>query len=159
MAAKVTVHRATEADIRSLAQNETDAFNASNTPEEGPNLGEIMFGPPTADRLDRRIKDLLEKMRTLPEARFFKAVIPDDNGNDRIVGFALWHCYTDPIPVEDTWQDLPWEGAANPAACNEIIGGMARVRTKYMGGKRFLSMFLLTLSLILWHPSLGASSH
>lgn len=98
-----------------------------------------MFGPPTPDRQERRVKDLVQKMHTLPEARFFKAVASED-GKDRIVGFALWHFYTDPIPVEDTWQDQAWEGAANPAACNEFIGAMAQTRTKHMGGKRFISM-------------------
>lgn len=147
IATTVTIQRATEADIPSLVQNESNAFDASDPPDARPNLGEIMFGPPTEDRQERRVKDLLEKMHTLPEARFFKAVVAD-NGKEKIVGFALWHCYTDPIPVEDTWKDLAWEGAANPAACNEFIGGMARVRTKNMGGKRFLSMFFFSLFLV-----------
>lgn len=140
----IAVHGAAALDILSLAQNESDALYTYSA-EEGPSLLQIMFGAPTAERISRRAEGLLMEMQKNPEIRMFKAVVIDENMNSKIVGFAQFRYYTDPLPHEDGWQDQIWEGAANPMACNEFIGALARNRNKYMGGKRFICMSRFTL--------------
>lgn len=147
----ITVLPATEKDTLALAHVESLAFDApppstvtnTNTTEE--TLGRLMFGPPTAEKDASRAKELAEKMKSSPETRIYKAVLTgDQDGKDledgKTVGLAIWKFYTTPLPKEETWTDLPWEGAANPAACNEFFGGLERLRTKHMGGKRFACM-------------------
>lgn len=140
----ISVSRATEDDTVPLAQVEAVAFDDAEKGEEQPSssMGRVMFGPPTESGVSFRAQELIERMRTMPEVRFYKAV-----AEGKVVGFGGWRFYTDPFPEQDTWEDKPWAFARNPQACNEFFGGLARIRTKYMGGQRFACMsFYLILN-------------
>lgn len=136
----ISVSRATEDDTLPLAQVEAVAFDDDEEEEPSSNMGRVMFGPPTESGVSFRAQELIQRMRTMPEVRFYKAVSQEEDGQEKVVGFGGWRFYTDPFPEEDTWEDKPWEFARNPQACNEFFGGLARTRTKYMGGQRFACM-------------------
>lgn len=134
----ITVSPASEADALALARVEALAFDDPKAGDSDALLGRIMFGPPTPDGQKFRAGELVLRMRTMPEARMYKAVAFDSAQNEeKVVGFGGWRFYTEPFPEQDNWEDKPWEFARNPQVCNEFFGGLARVKTKYMGGKRF----------------------
>jgi ribosomal protein S18 acetylase RimI-like enzyme len=145
----ISVLPATPADTLALAQVETLAFDtppaarlaagAGSQDEPSPTLGRIMFGTPSAEKDASRAEELAEKLSS-EQNRMYKAVLEGAEGEGKIVGFASWKFYTTPLPEEDTWQDLPWEYAANPTACNDFFGGLERMRTRIMGGRRFACM-------------------
>jgi hypothetical protein len=140
----ISVSRATEDDTLSLAQVEAIGFDDPTAEEPSPSMGRVMFGPPTESGQSFRAQELIQRMRTMPEVRLYKAVSQEEG---KVVGFGGWRFYTEPFPEQDTWEDKPWEFARNPQACNEFFGAMARTKTKYMGGQRFACMFLFSLSL------------
>ncbi|KUL89866.1 hypothetical protein ZTR_02783 [Talaromyces verruculosus] len=168
---EITIVPADENDTLALARIETMAFDGPspyalsrnnraadlNAPEsdkeqEQPlSHNRIMFGLPSAEGYAIRARELNERLKTNPDYRIYKAVLKEEvDGTERekekIVGFAAWRfCADSPFPVEDTWKDLPWEGAANPTACNDFFGGMARLRTKNLGGRNVALLETLTI--------------
>ncbi|CRG90446.1 hypothetical protein PISL3812_07490 [Talaromyces islandicus] len=144
----IRVSRASEDDALPLAQIEAVAFDDPNTEEPSDVLGRVMFGPPTESGQSFRAQELIQRMRTMPEVRLYKAVAFDKEKGEqdgKVVGFGGWRFYTDPFPEQDTWEDKPWEFARNPQACNEFFGRLARAKTKYMGGKRFAWLEILAV--------------
>jgi hypothetical protein len=156
---EITVIPADENDTLILAQIESLAFDGpspyalsrTNTETESDkdqplSLNRIMFGVPSAEGYAIRARGINERLKTSPDYQIYKAVLKGDDGNEKIVGFAAWRfCADDPFPVEDTWKDLPWEGCANPTACNDFFGGMAKLRTKNLGGKKVACTSLFSL--------------
>ncbi|EED21794.1 conserved hypothetical protein [Talaromyces stipitatus ATCC 10500] len=162
---EITVVRATENDTLVLAEIESLAFdgpspyalNRTNTTSENePDKGSepisqnrIMFGLPSAEGRAIRARGINERLKTSSDYHIYKAVLEEEDGKEKIVGFAAWRfCADEPFPVEDTWKDLPWEGCANPRACNDFFGAIARFRTKYLGGKKVALLETLVI-----HPS------
>lgn len=147
--AEITIVPADENDTLILAQIESMAFdgpssyalgrtNTTASDKEQPlSQNRLMFGIPSAEGFAIRARGINERLKTSPDYHIYKAVLKEDDGTEKIVGFAAWRfCADVPFPVEDTWKDLPWEGAANPTACNDFFGGMAKLRTKNLGGKK-----------------------
>lgn len=161
---QITIVPADENDTLALAQIETLAFDGpssyalsrknaqeSDKGQEKPlSQNRLMFGLPSAEGYAIRARSLNERLKTSPDYHIYKAVLKEeaDAQEEKIVGFAAWRfCADVPFPVEDTWKDLPWEGAANPTACNDFFGGMARLRTKNFGGRRVACTFFSPLPL------------
>ncbi|EEA25914.1 hypothetical protein TMatcc_005838 [Talaromyces marneffei ATCC 18224] len=163
--AEITVVPADENDSLVLAQIESMAFDGpspyalsrTNTPglnetksgkgqEQPLSQGRLMFGVPSAEGYAIRARAINERLKTNPDYHIYKAILKENGGTEKIVGFAAWRfCADAPFPVEDTWKDLPWEGCANPTACNDFFGGLARLRTKYLGGKKVALLETLTI--------------
>lgn len=91
---------------------------------------QLMFGRQSKDVQVANCQQYLKKCLNDPTCKFTKAVV---DGN--IVGFAQWHYYVEPMPVED---DLPsdWGPQANAALCDLFFGSMKRAQKEHMGGKR-----------------------
>jgi hypothetical protein len=124
------------------ALSRTDTLHKAEPGKEQPlSQNRLMFGIPSAEGYAIRARGLNERLKTSPDYHIYKAVLKEEADGtekeiEKIVGFAAWRfCADSPFPVEDTWKDLPWEGAANPTACNDFFGGMARLRTKNLGGR------------------------
>lgn len=163
---EITIVPADENDTLVLAQIESLAFDApspyalsrNNKPEsdkgqEKPlSQGRLMFGIPSAQGHAIRAHAINERLKTSPDYHIYKAILRENDGTEKIVGFAAWRfCADVPFPVEDTWKDLPWEGAANPTACNDFFGGMARLRTRNLGGRKVAcTSFFSFLAAIVW---------
>lgn len=164
--AEISIVPADENDALILAQIESMAFdgpsayalNRTNTAgvtetasdkEQPLSLNRLMFGLPSAEGYAIRARGINERLKTSPDYHIYKAVLKEGDAPEKIVGFAAWRfCADAPFPAEDTWKDLPWEGAANPTVCNDFFGGMAKLRTKNLGGKKVACTFLsLSLSL------------
>jgi hypothetical protein len=128
---------ATEDDCLTLAQVEAIAFDNSKKEPPGSNTFQIMFGSYSDVGNEFRRGNFLEKMQTDPTARFWKAVIKDENGQEKIIGWARWHYFTEPKIIEPLKKDIPWPASANPDACNEFIGAVELAKKKHMDGKRF----------------------
>lgn len=128
---------ADEADCLLLAQIESLAFSYCSEGQEASNLSRIMFGDPSAEREDIRAAELLKKMQTDSTAKIYKAVVNNDIAESRkIVGWAIWHYYLDPRPVEE-WEDSTWSLCRSPDACNEFFGSLTRARNYHMSGRRY----------------------
>jgi GNAT superfamily N-acetyltransferase len=103
---------------------------------------QLMFGQQSEDVQVANGQQYLKKCLDDPTCKFTKAVV-----DGKIVGFAQWHFYLEPMPVEN---DLPsdWGPQANKALCDIFFGSMKRVRKEHMGGKRCAgnqsSAFILT---------------
>lgn len=156
----ISIVPADENDTLALAQIESMAFDGpsayalsrTNTAgltetasdkEQPLSLNRLMFGLPSTEGYAIRARGLNERLKTSPDFHIYKAVLKEGDAIEKIVGFAAWRfCADVPFPVEDTWKDLPWEGAANPTVCNDFFGGMAKLRTKNLGGKKVACMFL-----------------
>ncbi|KAI7972676.1 hypothetical protein EIK77_009139 [Talaromyces pinophilus] len=144
---EITIVPADENDTLDLARIETMAFDGPspyalsrnngaadlNAPEsdkeqEQPlSQSRLMFGLPSAEGYAIRARSLNERLKTSPDYHIYKAVLKEDadgteKEKEKIIGFAAWRfCADSPFPVEDTWKDLPWEGAANPTALLETL--------------------------------------
>lgn len=128
---------ATEDDCLTLAQVEAIAFDNSKKEPPGSNTFQIMFGSYSDVGNEFRRSNFLEKMKTDPTARFWKAVIKDENGLEKIIGWARWHYFTEPKTIEPLKNDIPWPTTANRDACNDFIGAVELAKKKHMDGKRF----------------------
>ncbi|CAI7678958.1 unnamed protein product [Penicillium pancosmium] len=128
---------ATQDDCLSLAQVEAIAFDNSKKEPPGSNTFQIMFGSYSDVGNEFRRGNFLEKMKTDPTARFWKAVIKDENGLEKIIGWARWHYFTEPKTIEPLKKDIPWPATANRDACNHFIGAVELAKKKHMDGKRF----------------------
>ena len=155
---EITVVPADENDTLALSWIESRAFDApspyalrrngaagvNGEQQQQPlSHGRLMFGVPSAEKDANRSRTMIERMKNSPDYHIYKAVMKDEknDGQEKIVGFAAWRfCADTPYPAENTWKDLPYEGAANPRACNDFFGAMDKLRTKNMGGKRVACM-------------------
>ena len=90
----------------------------------------LMFGNQREEDQIALTQQYLQKCFADPTCRLTKAVV-----DGQIVGFAQWHYYVEPMPVED---DLPsnWGEGANGPLCDAFFGSMKKVRKEKMGGKR-----------------------
>lgn len=132
-----------------LSRTNTAARNESKPDKEQPlSLNRLMFGVPSAEGYAIRARALNERLKTSPDYHIYKAIMKENGQQEaKTVGFAAWRfCADVPFPVEDTWKDLPWEGAANPTVCNDFFGGMAKLRTKNLGGKKVACTFSSSFS-------------
>lgn len=160
---EIRIVPADENDTLALAQIESMAFdgpslyalsktNSTGLNETDPDkkpplsLNRLMFGIPSAEGYAIRARGINERLKTSPDYQIYKAVLKENDAQqEKIVGFAAWRfCADVPFPV-DTWKDLPWEGAANPTACNDFFGKLASLRTKNIGGKKAALLETLTI--------------
>lgn len=128
---------ATEDDCLALAKVEALAFDNAKKETPGSNTFQIMFGSCSEVGCAFRQQNFLEKMKEDATAYLWKAVINDGNGQEKIIGWATWHFFTEPKTVEPLKQDIPWPPTANADACNEFIGDVAMARKRHMDGKEF----------------------
>ncbi|KAJ5691946.1 hypothetical protein N7462_001369 [Penicillium macrosclerotiorum] len=125
---------ATEEDCPSLAKVEAVANTDADKEKPERNISRILFGPP--DDVSFRAKDLTEKLQSDRTVRLWKAVVTDEEGKKKIVGFAFWYLYTEPKPIPE-WKDIEWPAGANSAGCNEFIRKVVETRIKHMSEMRF----------------------
>lgn len=125
---------ATEADCATVAKVEaTSNCDASKT-EPKNNISLVLFGPPSDSSF--RAKDLANKVENDPSARIWKAIISDENGQEKIIAISLWHYYLEPKVIED-WKDIEWPAGAHQEGCNTFLRTTVAMRKKYMSGKIF----------------------
>lgn len=128
---------ATEDDCLELAQVQSIAFDNAKKEIPGANIFVTMFGPSSEEGNEFRRHGLVEKMKNDPTVRTWKAVLKDDDGKDKIIGWSLWHFFTEPKSVDLLKKDIPWPSTTNAEAANEFIGDAAVVRKRHMDDKRF----------------------
>ncbi|CEJ61483.1 hypothetical protein PMG11_10016 [Penicillium brasilianum] len=125
---------ATEADCATVATIEAISnCNASKT-EPKNNLSLVLFGPPGDSSF--RAKDLASKLENDKTARIWKAVISDENAQEKIIAISLWHYYVEPKVIED-WKDIEWPAGAHQEGCNTFLRTTVAMRKKHMSGKEF----------------------
>lgn len=125
---------ATEEDAVALAQVESIANEEANLARGQKNLSHVIFGPPSEVRHNFRAKGLVDKMKNDPYARNWKAVVEED-GQEKVVGWANWFFYTEPQPIE--FKEIDWPAGTNAKACNEFISALTAVRAKHQTGRNF----------------------
>ena len=125
---------ATEEDAVALAEVESIANEEANRARGPSNLCHIVFGPPNEVRHNFRAKGLVDKIKNDPYARNWKAVVEED-GQEKVVGWANWFFYTEPQPIE--FKDIDWPAGTNVKACNEFIGTLTAVRAKHQTGRTY----------------------
>jgi hypothetical protein len=125
---------AVEGDAFALAQVESIANDESNKSRGASNVSHVIFGAPSEESQNFRAKGLVDKMKNDPYVRHWKAVVEED-GQEKIVGWANWFFFTEPQPIE--WKDIEWPSAKNPKACNEFVGSLTAVRAKHQSGRKF----------------------
>lgn len=125
---------ATEEDAFTLAQVEAIANDEANKARGENNLSHVIFGPPSDVRMEFRAKGLVDKIKNDTYARNYKAVV-EENGEEKIVGWANWFFYTEPQPIE--FKEIDWPAGTNAKACNEFIQTLTAVRAKHQTGKKF----------------------
>jgi hypothetical protein len=89
----------------------------------------LMFGNQNEEEQIAHTQQYLRKCLVDASCKLTKAVV-----DGQIVGFAQWHYFVEPMPVED---DLPsnWgEGATGPV-CDASFGSMEKARKGTMGGR------------------------
>jgi hypothetical protein len=120
---QIEILPAKEEDFNQLARLNYLGFN-------GAPANRLMFGNQSEDEQVAQCLKYLRKCLDDPTCKFTKAVV-----DGKTVGFAQWHYYVEPMPVED---DLPsnWGPGANGPLCDAFFGSMKRVRKEQMGGKR-----------------------
>lgn len=125
---------AIEEDCFALAQVESVANDEANKARGGKNISHVIFGPPSEVCQSFRAKGLVDKMKNDTYARNYKAVV-EENGQQKIVGWASWFFFTEPQRIE--FKELEWPTGVNSKACNEFIGTLTATRAKYMSGKTY----------------------
>ncbi|KAJ5721227.1 uncharacterized protein N7483_009161 [Penicillium malachiteum] len=126
---------ATADDFYALAEVEAVSNLAAAKVARESNITYLMFGHPKSGECNKdRARGLNEMLRTDPAMKNYKAVVQDDNGQDKIVAWAQWGFYTEVQPIKD-WTDREWPETANAAACNGIIAEISSARKKHMSGK------------------------
>lgn len=125
---------ATEEDAVALAQVESIANEEANSERGQRNLFHVIFGVPSEVRHNFRAKGLVDKMKNDPYGRNWKAVVEED-GQEKIVGWANWFFYTEPQPIE--FKDIDWPAGMNSKGCNEFIHTLTAVRAKHQTGRKF----------------------
>lgn len=128
-----------EEDSQTLAEIESIANVESNKNRGKRNLSQVVFGPPNPTSQEFRARGLREKLQSDPYNRVWKAVVTDDNGNEKIVAWANWHFFTEPQPIE--WKTLDFPAPVNSEGANAFISSATALRAKYMTGKRFACKF------------------
>jgi hypothetical protein len=120
---QVDIMPATVEDVIHLARLNYSGF--TGTP-----INSLMFGNQSEEEQIAHAEEYLKKCLEDPTCKLTKAVM-----DGQIVGFAQWHYYVEPMPVED---DLPsnWGEGANVPLCEAFFGSMKRVRKERVGGKR-----------------------
>jgi GNAT superfamily N-acetyltransferase len=110
-------------DFNQLARLNYLGFN-------GTPVNQLMFGNQSEEEQAGHCLQYLRKCLDDPSCKLTKAVV-----DGQTVGFAQWHYYVEPMPVED---ELPsnWGPGANGLLCDVFFGSMKRVRKAQMGGKR-----------------------
>ncbi|KAJ5198526.1 uncharacterized protein N7498_007643 [Penicillium cinerascens] len=125
---------ATEEDAVALAEVESIANEEANLSRGQKNVSHVIFGPPNEVKHNFRAKGLVEKMKNDPFVRNWKAVVEED-GQEKIVGWANWFFYTEPQPIET--KEIDWPAGMNAKGCNEFIGALTAMRAKYQTGRKF----------------------
>lgn len=146
---------ATEKDCPDLAKIEVISFNnvISEPPENA--ILKIMLGPPTEELISYRTKSFVDRLKTHPATRFWKAVIDDENepNGEKIVACALWKFFTKSEKIADWKPITEWPLSISPDACNEIVEEITAMRRTYMDEKCYgckdISPFISELQLIL----------
>ncbi|KAJ5667827.1 uncharacterized protein N7477_006397 [Penicillium maclennaniae] len=125
---------ATEEDAFTLAHVEAIANDEANKARGETNLSHVIFGPPSDARKEFRAKGIIDKMKNDKYARYCKAVV-EENGEEKIVGWANWFFYTELQPIE--FKEIDWPAGTNSTACNEFVRTLTTVRAKHQTGKKF----------------------
>ncbi|KAJ5116736.1 hypothetical protein N7456_001084 [Penicillium angulare] len=130
---------ATEKDCPGMARVEVLSFSdVVNEPQEN-SIVRIMLGPPTEQCIEVRTKNFIDRFRTHPATRIWKAVVDDENEADgeKIVACGLWKFFTTPEKIPE-WKDITeWPLEVSPDACNEFAGAITEMRRKYMDNKSY----------------------
>lgn len=119
-------------DFITLARLNYLAF--SGTP-----VNKLMFGKQSEEMQVALCQEYLKKCLNDPTCKLTKAVL-----DGQIVGFAQWHYYVDPMPIEDE-SPSEWGEGANGPLCDVFFGSMKRVRARQMGGKRCAGGYLFLI--------------
>ncbi|KAJ5633559.1 hypothetical protein N7528_001401 [Penicillium herquei] len=132
---KFQILPATADDFYALAEVEAVSNLAATKTALESNITYLMFGQPKTEACNKdRANGLNEMLTSDPAMKNYKAVVQDENGQDKIVAWAQWGFYTE-VPVIKDWADREWPEGANAAACNGIIAGISSARKKHMAGK------------------------
>ncbi|KAJ6007862.1 hypothetical protein N7540_011838, partial [Penicillium herquei] len=127
---------ATADDFYALSEVEAVSNLTPTKIAQESNITYLMFGSPKSEECNKdRAHGLNEMLRSDPAMKNYKAVVQDDNGQDKIVAWAQWGFYTEVQPIKD-WADREWPETANADACNGIIAQIATARQKHMSGKK-----------------------
>lgn len=133
--ANIEILPATEDDFVTLASIESIANDMMTKTQPTGNISKIMFGPPSEGNWEHRAKGLVEKMQKDPNAKIYKAVIKQSDGQSKTIAWSNWYFNTEGSKIDD-WKDIEWPPSTNAVAANEIIGSLTRLRQKYMSEKK-----------------------
>ncbi|CCF39416.1 acetyltransferase [Colletotrichum higginsianum] len=130
----IEIQTVVEADLRRCAEIEHLAFAESSS-------NKLLFpGPLPEDFLGLQASDLAKKVREDPSVRMFKAVDTALSGDEAIIAWSKFNVYPDGMPVP---KPRVWGPGSNEEACNQLFGGMDRMRERLMAGKPSVYLHIL----------------
>ncbi|KZL79382.1 acetyltransferase, partial [Colletotrichum incanum] len=130
----IEVQTIVEADLRRCAEIEHLAF------AESP-FNKLLFpGPLPDDFLGFRADDLAKQLREDSTVRMFKAVDTALSGDEAIIAWSKFNIHADGMPVP---KPRVWGPGCNEEACNQLFGGMDKMRERLMTGKPSVYLHIL----------------
>ncbi|KAJ9132142.1 hypothetical protein NKR23_g11399 [Pleurostoma richardsiae] len=125
---------AAESDAPRAAELEHAAYSPSP-------FNKVLFpGPFPPEALGHRAAGLAEELKNDPTVVWLKVVDTDIEGDDKMIAFAKWHIYESP---SEPSKPRTFGPGCNVEACEELFGGLARMKQQWVGSRSHLYLHLL----------------